>query len=121
MIPLPVLQEIIKDTILDTQSLKRIGVTGSYARGDFNERSDIDLVFDTGNLLMDESTIKAGISIKSILGDQFGHNVDVIMYSTILTKTEQMNSEETLKGRLLALHGYKQMLDDLKWIWRVEE
>ena len=31
----------IKDTTVKSSLLKRIGITGSYARGDFTERSDL--------------------------------------------------------------------------------
>jgi predicted nucleotidyltransferase len=114
MISLPVLQEIIKDTTTETSTIKRIGITGSYVRGDTTERSDIDLIFDIEGSLLDDAAYKAGTSIKSIVGDQFGHDVDVIIYGTILAKIEK-------QGNPLAVSGYKQMLNDLKWIWRFGE
>ena len=115
MISLTVLKEIISDTTIKTSSsLKRIGITGSYARGDYTERSDIDLVFDIEGPTMDAPTLEAGITIKSIISDQFGHDVDIIIYGGILEKIEQ-------KDISLVLLGYKQMLEDLKWIWESSE
>ena len=109
-----ILHEIINDIAPESTTLRRVGVVGSFARGTSGEHSDIDLVFDSGHNLIDEAILSAGIKIRKILQDQFGMRTDIINYHTIVRKV----SDGTARSPELA--GYKQMLDDLQWIWARE-
>jgi len=109
-----ILYEIVADIAPISTTLERVGLVGSYANGTSNEHSDIDLVFDSGNKLIDEAVLSAGIKIRNILQDQFGLRTDIVNYHTIVRK----NLDGV--GHSLELAGYKKMLEDLQWIWRRE-
>lgn len=54
-------------------SIKKLGIFGSYARGEANEKSDIDIVVD-----FEKADIFNQISIMQDLEKQFNTHVDVI-------------------------------------------
>ncbi len=62
-----------KEKKKDTYSIKRLGLFGSYARGDEKEKSDIDIVVD-----FNESDLFNQIGIMQDLEEAFGKDVDVI-------------------------------------------
>jgi len=105
-----ILTRIISDCAAMCGTIKRIGVTGSYARGDYAPNSDIDLVLDNGFNQLDEGALSMSLRIKKILYDQFRKETDFILYSTILKSKEQP------KG-LYEQMGYQQMYEDLIWLW----
>jgi len=108
-----VLQEIIKDVAPNSVTLKRVGLVGSFSRDDFTDKSDVDLVFDTGEKIIDEAVLSAGLKIRSIISNQFDCDVDIINYATIILRANEENST-------YCVEGYRKMLEDLKWIWRRE-
>jgi len=54
-------------------SIKQLGIFGSYARGEVNENSDIDIV-----VAFDKADLFNQISIKQDLEEKFNTHVDVI-------------------------------------------
>ena len=108
-----VLQEIINDVAPNSVTLKRVGLVGSFSRDDFTDKSDVDLVFDTGEKMIDEAVLSAGLKIRSIISNQFDCDVDIINYATIILRANEENST-------YCVEGYRKMLEDLKWIWRRE-
>lgn len=72
---------------------ERIYLFGSYARGDANENSDIDLRIDKGN-------IKGGISLAGLLldlEDDLGTHVDLVTTGSLDADfLEQIKGEEQL-------------------------
>jgi predicted nucleotidyltransferase len=113
MLSLATLTEIIKDTAPGSQTLQQVGLVGSYADNSANTKSDVDLVFDTGDNLIDEAALSVGLAIKKILADQFSIDTDIIDYNTILKRVDDPNGLHVLE-----VNGYKKMLHDLKWLWR---
>ena len=73
------LRYIIKP-IAKRHHIERVYLFGSYARGQANEHSDIDLVIEGGNI---ESVSKYE-ELKEELGNAFGKNVDLVMYEAII-------------------------------------
>jgi len=57
----------------ESYSIKRLGIFGSYARGEANENSDIDIVVD-----FDKADLFNQISIMQELEKKFNKHVDVI-------------------------------------------
>jgi len=108
-----VLQEIIKDVAPNSVTLKRVGLVGSFSRDDFTDKSDVDLVFDTGEKIIDEAVLSAGLKIRSIISNQFDCDIDIINYATIILRANEENS-------IYCVEGYRKMLEDLKWVWRRE-
>ncbi len=122
-ITLDILKRIIQDTAPKSKTLKRVGLVGSFARNDFTEYSDIDLVFDTGSERIDEAVLSTGLKIKKIVKDQFGRELDVIPFLTILKKNEEMDSlnqkdqSDSTLVECFFLKGYQKMKNDLIWLW----
>ena len=106
------LYEIIADYAPTSQTLLRVGLVGSYAREEAGDKSDVDLVFDTGDTLSQEAILSAGLGIRGGLRNQFNINTDIINYNTIIKKVSQPG-QHPIEAR-----GYELMLEDLKWIWR---
>ena len=69
---LHILQEYLQERG-ETYHIKKIGIFGSYARGDADEQSDIDIVVD-----FDEPDLLHQIGIMQELKEKFNKNVDVI-------------------------------------------
>jgi len=106
--------EIINDSAPLSATLRRVGIVGSYARGSETNDSDVDLVFDVNGVLIDEAVLSAGLKIKSILGNQFQKEIDIINYDTILNRTNGENSGL----HALEIEGYMKMRDEIRWLWR---
>jgi len=105
-----ILSNIISDCASVCGSIKRIGVAGSYARGDYTPDSDIDFVLDNGSNQLDKDSLSVTLHIRKILYDQFRKETDFILYSTIL------KNKEKSKG-LYDQAGYQKMYEDLIWLW----
>ncbi len=75
------LLELKKDLkkILLKQGIKKAAVFGSYARGDNNEKSDIDLLVD----LQGSKSLLDLVALKYILEDRFNKKFDVITYNAL--------------------------------------
>ena len=110
------LYEIVADYAPSSNTLQRVGLVGSYARGDAEEKSDVDLVFDTGGSLIDEAVLSAGMGIRWVLKNQFDTDTDIISYEAMVRKT----NKPTIRQHSIETRGYELMLKDLKWIWRRE-
>lgn len=65
--------------IMTKYGVKRAGVFGSFARGDYKAESDIDIVieFDSGKTLFDL------IRLRNELQNQLNRAVDIITYNSI--------------------------------------
>lgn len=91
-----------------SDSIKRVGIVGSYARGTQDKFSDIDLVYDAYDY---DRVYKEVIEpIVFVLDDQFIKRADSIYYRDILAHKEHKGPERWAEG-------YRQMLSDLIWIW----
>lgn len=82
--------DLNRDTVIsELQQLKpeltrqfgvtRIGLFGSYARGENGRESDIDVVVE-----LTEPDLFALVHIKDVLEHNFNHSVDVILFSRFL-------------------------------------
>jgi len=63
-----------KDILRDRYKVRRIGVFGSYVRGDTNSRSDIDVLVEFSEPI---SLLKL-VSLENYLTDTIGIRVDVV-------------------------------------------
>ena len=105
-----VLEEIIEDYAPLSKTLRRVGLVGSYARGDFTEESDIDLVFDIITDNLDDDTFNVAMMVKNILLNQFRKNVDIIIYNVIVTRMDIVSD-------FYFKEGHQKMYEDLVWFW----
>ena len=64
---------------IDEYGIKKVGVFGSYARGQAEESSDIDLLFD----FQKKFGIFSLSHLKLCLEERLGKNVDILEFSSI--------------------------------------
>lgn len=82
------LQERLKE-MRTRFSVERIGLFGSYLRGDETEKSDIDLVVD-----MAEPTFDHYMDLKFYLEALFGRPVDLVLSDTIKPRLKPVIHKE---------------------------
>ena len=78
MIDIGIIKEKIRP-ILNKWGVERASIFGSYARGDANEESDIDILID----LDEEVSLFGFIELKLEIEDAIGKKVDLVEFSTI--------------------------------------
>ncbi len=81
--------------VLKKYGITRAGLFGSYARGDYDENSDIDLLVE----IKDKNfSLLDFIDIKLNIEDETGKSVDLVEYKTIkpLIRDTILNSEVRL-------------------------
>jgi predicted nucleotidyltransferase len=74
--------EEIKSKILpfvNKYGIRRVGIFGSFARGDAKESSDIDLIFDFEK----EFGLFALSGLKLALEDELGKKIDMVEFSSL--------------------------------------
>ena len=105
------LKEIIKDHAPMAPDILKMGIAGSFARGeDYSENSDIDIIIYTNNRNFDKETLWVMKRISKILMDQFRKEVDFIGYHTIVERKDTPN-------KMYNQQGYEQMFMDMVWLW----
>jgi len=78
---MPSLEEIKENIkpLVTKYGITRAGIFGSYARGDTNENSDIDLIFDFAK---DFGLIELS-GLKISLEEKLGKKVDIVEFSSL--------------------------------------
>lgn len=71
--------------------INSIGLFGSYARDDFHDTSDIDIL-----VTFSEPTFDHYMDLKFYLEDIFGRQVDVVMEKTVKQRLKKTILQETL-------------------------
>ncbi len=64
-----------KNELLSTYHLSKIGIFGSFARGESNQESDVDIIFDFHDNVNDVYSLK--VALKTYLSQQFNRSVDL--------------------------------------------
>lgn len=107
---LDLIKFIVRDCAETTAHILKVGLVGSYARGDFAECSDIDFVFHMDKDFAEDVVLDLGTRLENIFYSQFNKKIDVIIYDNI-SKSIERTAEP------LILKAYKQMEIDLLWLW----
>lgn len=71
--------------------VRRLGIFGSYARGEQTEASDMDFVVE-----FDRATFDNYFDLKFFLEDLFGRKVDLVIKDTIKPRIRSSILEETV-------------------------
>lgn len=71
--------------------INSIGLFGSYARDDFHDTSDIDIL-----VTFSEPTFDHYMDLKFYLEDIFGRQVDIVMEKTVKQRLKKTILQETL-------------------------
>lgn len=81
--------------VLKRYGIKKAGLFGSYARGDYDENSDIDLLVE---IKKKNFSLLDFIDVKLNIEDETGKSVDLVEYKTIkpLIRETILNSEVRL-------------------------
>jgi predicted nucleotidyltransferase len=109
-----IIHRIINDFAPYIHGLRRVGLVGSYARDDYTDSSDVDLVFDLDSTQTDNTLTETVVKLRQIFADQFRKGLDVIKYDSIFKYMDSSVNEYRRKG-------YQKMLEDLRWIWEAND
>lgn len=85
--------EIRIKPILKRHNVKRAAVFGSYARGDQNKKSDIDILIEYKN---DNKSLLDFVGLKLELEERLGKKVDLVEYCTIRPRIKDRILDEQL-------------------------
>ncbi|HOF02021.1 MAG TPA: nucleotidyltransferase family protein [Spirochaetota bacterium] len=87
---------IIKE-ILYKNEVKKAALFGSYARSDYDENSDIDIIIEFNN---DNKSLLDIIGIKQDIEDKINIKVDLLTYNSINPKIRKniLNNQEIIYG-----------------------
>lgn len=75
------IQDIKKQIVpvMEKEGVLKASIFGSFARGDYNKRSDVDLLVE---LASDKSLLDL-IGLKILLEEKLGRKVDVLTYGSV--------------------------------------
>ena len=79
--------------ILKKNKVTKAGVFGSYARGEQNKNSDIDILIE----ISDEFSLLFLVSLKRLLSSTLKKDVDLVEYSTIRPELKKQILNEELR------------------------
>ena len=99
------IESVVSETAVKYSSIKRIGIFGSYARGDFNMGSDIDIVYDY-DYDMDDSTDQILSFVEDFLEIIKPLKVDFVWERNLLKRNDEFKNN---------------VLKDLVWIYHVQK
>jgi len=83
-----------KSTIFSNYHLSKIGLFGSYARGDADAESDVDIVFDFAQSPEDVYLLKS--RLRTYLSSAFGRTVDLAREKYLKPYAKDAILKETL-------------------------
>ena len=109
-----ILREIIKDGVELFPKINRVGLVGSYSRGQQKKTSDVDLIVDIEDSLFNEMLEKFGRFVSHILDYQFNKRLDIVRYNLAV---ERSNSDPEPKTLWYYREGYQRMLEEVKWLY----
>ena|SRR3989338_1995437 len=93
-LPLPILKKkhaLVRE--LKKHGVLRAGIFGSYARGDYTSRSDIDILVKTKK----ETSLFDFIGIKHAAEDILGKKVDLVEYSAVRERLKKQILHDEVK------------------------
>lgn len=109
-----ILTEIIKDGLAASPPINRLGLVGSYARGDKTSESDVDIIIDTNHPNFDDILATVGSYASTVLNMQFNKRLEIIPYD--LAKKRAETPPPNIENWYYQ-EGYQQMLKEVQWIY----
>ena len=110
---LDIIREIVNDGVEKYPSIKRVGLVGSFARGEQRKTSDVDLLVDIEDSLFSEMLGTFGSFVSYILDYQSNIRLEIVRYSLA---TERAVTEPKPYEFWYHKEGYEQMLKEVKWL-----
>ncbi len=74
----------------------RIGITGSFSRGDYNKNSDIDIVVFFNDEAKNNRIFRLYLNLQEELENHFHKNIDIIVNGKVLPAFQDKILKETL-------------------------
>ena len=108
-----ILYDIVYDAFNDNDQVIRVGVVGSFSRGELTYSSDIDLVLDCIKPRDEDKMAKSLEYVIEVLDQQFIREVDFIDLTSVV--------EGSKSAQAFRKEGYEEMLKDLKWLYERDE
>ena len=98
------ISDIVTSTVSKYPCIIRIGIFGSYARGDFDTTSDIDILYDY-NSDMDDFDEQVLDFVGDILERIKPMKADFVCFENIVKREDDFK---------------RNVLDDVRWLYRAE-
>ena len=99
------ISDIVTSTVSKYPCIIRIGIFGSYARGDFDNTSDIDILYDYNSDMEDFDE-----QILDFVGDFLDRitplKADFVCFENVLKREDDFK---------------RNILDDVRWLYRAEK
>jgi uncharacterized protein len=94
---MPTMEEIYQNILpfVDEYGIKRVGVFGSFARGEATESSDIDLVFD----FQKDFGLLTLSGLKIALEEKLDKKIDIVEFSSL-----DPSLAESIKDEVVIIH-----------------
>jgi len=109
-----ILQKVISDNLWVCPAIERVGIVGSYARGQQNKGSDVDLVIDADDSKFREILSAFGMRVSDILDYRFNKHLEIVRYSLVTKRAKEKPESDC---NWYYQEGYRQMLEEVKWIY----
>jgi len=110
-----ILTHVIHDAAELCPQITAVGLVGSFARGEQNRSSDVDLIIKVNDYVRFQEILEIfGGYVKHVLDYQFNKRVDIIRYDFAADRAGRIpNEKETWFYR----EGFEQMLNEVKWLY----
>jgi uncharacterized protein len=84
-----------KDYLRERYLIDRIGIIGSYARGDYKENSDIDFIVYF-NAAANDNIYNIYLELQNEMQTTFNKNIDIISNGSVLPGFEEIIKKESI-------------------------
>jgi predicted nucleotidyltransferase len=111
---LEALKKIIAANLPACPAIEMVGLVGSYARGQQNKNSDVDLVVHTEDSRFGEMLSDFGMKVSDILDYRFNKRLEIIRYSLVVKRAKNAPESDLY---WYFQDGYRQMLEEVKWLY----
>ena len=108
------LEKIILANLSLCPAIERVGLIGSYARGQQEKGSDVDLLIKAEDTEYSEMLSNFGLHISDILDYRYNKRLEIVRYSLALKRAE--NEPQAGKDWYFQ-EGYQQMLKEVVWLY----
>jgi len=110
-----ILKCVITDAVRLCDSIKKVGIVGSFARGNSSHTSDVDLLLQVSDTTAySEALSTFGHYVQHVLDYQFNKRLDIVNYDTANRRAATV---PTIKGQWYHQEGYQEMLREVVWVY----
>ena len=112
---IPILKNIVTDAAKLSPHITAVGLVGSYARGQQQHCSDVDLIVKTDNSIKFQAILESfGEYVHHVLDYQFNKKLDLVRYDLV---EERANRDPHENETWFYREGFTQMLNEVEWLY----